>query len=370
MLVLFISDGSFGRRENEMLRRLEIGLLDEGVRVLHAVPQSIAADLGDDLTEHIIFPDAGPRLMRPFRIRRLVDELAASLPASTDVDIVHAWGGRCWTAARELAIASGATLAVEVWSGRSLDRAQTFEVETSRVAKSGLRGFWSVPSQAMLRALRKSHPTWPVHLCQWGTLPPDAHRKPRDPSRPITIGVIATGVGRRQVSIMLEGLAKSIGDRTDVLIFLDEAPVSRNASIWRLIRSLNLGNRLSVISDLESRRAPTRELDVLAIPESLGEHRTIILDAMASRCTVIAQADPLCDYLIDNETAIVITDPTASRWQAVFDKVLTDADFRDNLGHSAARYVARERAAHAHVESLLAAYRAVAARDAIPFAPA
>ncbi len=367
MLSLFISDGSFGRRENEMLRRLEIGLLDEGVRVVHAVPASIAEGLGDDLTEHIVFPDAGPRLMRPFRLKRLVDQISGALPAG-EVDVVHAWGGKCWVAARELAIATGAALIPEVWSGRAIDRATRFEAESARVSKGTIRGAWSVPGPAVLKAMRRHHPTWPLHACTWGVLPPEHHHHPsRDDGRPIAIAIVATGVSRRAVTVMLEGLAQAIGERTDVLIFLDEAPVARHPAVWRLIQSLKLTDRLSVVADLESRRAPTLDLDILAVPEALGEHRTIVLDAMAARCAVVAQTDPLCDYLVEGETAKLIADPTAKRWQDIFESLIADRASREALGQSASRYVARERLAHAQVEQLLSAYRAIAAAEPIPF---
>src|SRR5262245_54203201 len=116
MRILIIADESFAARERAMLSRLEVGLADESVRVIHAVPRRAAHWYhGEVYSQAVTYQDRGLAISRGWRAQQIVHELEGLVDGeATAVNVVHAFGLGCWPIAVELARLLGAGLAIEV----------------------------------------------------------------------------------------------------------------------------------------------------------------------------------------------------------------------------------------------------------------
>src|ERR1051325_8085310 len=98
MRILIIADESFAARERAMRSRLEVGLADEGFRVIYAIPRCAAHWHGPDLSAQTIpYESRGLAISRSWRAQQLV---TAARKLGTDAerpfDLVHAFGHGCW----------------------------------------------------------------------------------------------------------------------------------------------------------------------------------------------------------------------------------------------------------------------------------
>jgi glycosyltransferase involved in cell wall biosynthesis len=150
------------------------------------------------------------------------------------------------------------------------------------------------------------------------------------------------------------------------MIFAADAAVAA-AGGWSLIRRLGLTERVTLVPDMEARRELTLRGDAILLPESLGEHRTLTLDAMAAGMVVIAAADPMVPVLSDARTARLVQRPAAAAWREALEWMLRDAPGARALGAAAREHVKAHCRASTHVASVLGAYEWMTAGAAIPF---
>jgi len=374
MRVLLLADRSFARREHAMLRRLEVGLIDEGVRIVRAVPLNSPEESTTGLAGIAPYDDRGLRALAPSpvgAIRRAVLAIPELSPESDrgPIDIVHAWGERAWPIARRVADEFGADLCVEAWSADSLERARGFE-RRAVGADPDVEGVWVAPDEAIAEALSSRSPAWSVMQAPWGVHEPDLERPRLDASRPMAFCLIATGADPSAVLACIGGLADAMA-RNDrqALVFLDSAAVEDHPRVWSEAASLKILDRLSVIADVESRRQLVLHADAIVFPEALGEHRSILLDAMGSGMLVVAQADPLVSLLRDDH-AVLAPAPTRPDWAGAFDRAFAGTSAWGTLTARARAYIRAERPAHRQVQATLAAYRSLTGGEPVPFSAA
>ncbi|MFA6045927.1 MAG: hypothetical protein WC718_13170, partial [Phycisphaerales bacterium] len=129
MRVLILADAFFASRERTLLSRLEIGLVDEGVRVIHAVPDGMGADLASVYSKVISYSPRTLTITRPLAARRMAREItnAGDAPGGdhATLDIVHVFGGSVWGLGAAVAHELGAALVLEVWRAGLASRART-----------------------------------------------------------------------------------------------------------------------------------------------------------------------------------------------------------------------------------------------------
>jgi len=361
MRSLFISDRSFSQREHAMLRRLEVGLVDEGVIVTRAVPESCLKLLEGGLSPGIGYSDTGWSIMRGFRANAVIQKLRGDMATASDtlsrtpVDIVHAWGEACWPLAIDVACELGAALALEVWSAASLAHIRETERRARRLTDSGCRGEWFAPDALVSEALRSRKASWTIRETAWGVHlptewnPPNAERTP-------TVAVICREKVDQSVAI---ALLTALADPrlVEAMIFIDSAAIDAQPELWRAADRLGLLDRLSVLDTLEAHRELILKVDALALPDPAGEHRSIMLDAMAQGVAVVTSSDSLIEDAIDTTTCLLVDSPAG--WRDALLKALHPAE-RAHLGHSARGYISEKRLAHQHVRRVLDAYTALA----------
>jgi hypothetical protein len=366
---LFLADLDFATRERAMLRRLQIGLLDEGIRLIEAMPLD-APDLeGNPLVPTIVYREGGSRLTRSHRVRQIVQALQDIEPALAPsdapddlLDTIHVWGSGAWTLGLDLAEATGAAVAIECWSAEAVRFVRSTERRTP-----GTRGLWLAPNAALRIAAERQASAWPVHLARWGvhTGEPAATH----PAGPHTPGIVILGAGHdaSDHACVLEALAGVASDHPDLLAFIDAPIIDRRPALWRLAEKLGLLERLSVIPDMESLRDVILQADLLLLPEAHGEARSVILDAMVARTLIIARADPLIEAFAAPNIALLVEGPTRGAWDKALRRALDDPDEARAIVDRAHERILDDRPVHKQVEAIITAHNLLTSDDSIAF---
>lgn len=382
MRVVILADRSFATREQAMLARLEVGLADEGVHVVHAVPMG-ALEQGEApasglYSTRVGYADAGLSLTRRVRVRALAQAIREATPEHLEpgVDAVHVFGTEAWSIGAELAEQTGAALLLELWRSSAIGEASALapvRIGPGRAGGGeGRAPVFLVSEPGVEAGLRKRSARASVRMAPWGVHPAGVLRPAFDASRPLAVAVLADTGDPVAAGAVLSGLIEACkGDaagtaRADALVFLgtEDRAAGRKSAIWHAAKKLNVLDRLTLLDDMEARREPILQMDLLIIAEASGRQRTLALEAMATGIPVLAVADPYVDSLIDGVTARVVATPTASAWATLLRSLIDDRPGRERLAASAHRHIAERRTAAAQVAAVLAAYQAATAPPA------
>lgn len=369
MRVVIVADRLFASRERELLSRLEIGLADEGVRVIQALPAEGATEVANAgqmsglCAPVVTFASTGLPFTTGFRARKLAERLDSLDEGglNPDVDIVHVFGGSLWNFGAALAEACGAGLALEIWRAGLIDRAAN---PISNTLKDVL---YVAPDPAIERALRQRG--LPTRLAMWGVHAGDPPAQKLVAGRAPTIMLIGSGNDPRRMRAAFEGIGGCVRKQPDMLVFAD-ALAARRANLYDLAMRLGMLPNLTLIEEIESRRDLLVQGDILVLCEGNGEQRTIVLDAMTHSMVVLSVEDRFCEMLRDGTTARIIKNPSGDGWAAALGTLLEDPVSARRLGESAREYIAKNRRASDHVRAVLEAYSWLrqdeASRAAVP----
>lgn len=352
-----------------MLSRLEVGLADEGVRVAHAVPHEVLADdpggSGGLYSSVVGYESRGLGLTRRLRAARALDAIQRALDLEERrIDIVHAFGPAAWTVGIELARLASAGLLLELSGAGDLPIAGA--LATKRVGVRPVE--FSVPEPVLRRALRKREHSALVHVAPWGVHTPPAPTARSSLDGVLSVAVLSEGRDQAALRAALEGLVEAARGRRELVIFAGTSDAARSTgsrggnaggALWSVARSLGILEQVSLVPDLEARREPILQLDMLLVPEATGRQRTLLLDAMAAGMAIVAAKDELVESLIDGQTCRQIATPTVDAWREGITRVLDDTG--GALRRSAREYVRCERSASAHVAAVMTAYNAMVA---------
>ncbi|MFM9996789.1 MAG: glycosyltransferase [Phycisphaerales bacterium] len=369
---MILADAPFAVREGGMLSRLEVGLVDEGVRLVHAAPNSVArgqpgAPAGELFVRVIPYEDRGPGILRRLRDRRFAAELARLREPDDErpIDVIHVFGEGAWATGVDLAESLDAALAVEAWSAGLIPRI----VRTrwpGGVERPPLVFF--APDRAIETRLRdevERHGVGAVRLTPWGVHTPAHAHELLPPNRAPSAMIAGSGRDPEAWAAVLSALAAP-GPQTRLMIFADAEAVAA-ARAWPVVNRLGLTDRFTLTPSVEARRELTLQCDLLILPEALGEHRSLTLDAMAAGVVVIAAADPMVAVFAEGTTARVVERPSHERWSAALAALLDNPDQARALAESARDHVRRNQRASMHVASIADAYEWMTAGDTLPF---
>lgn len=405
--VLILPDLSTARRERSLLERLEIGLADEGVRVAHAVPASLAPmSFGGVYSTVVHYQDAwlalpglpttssAGSLLKGTRATALVELLAEAMPPERDrspVQVVHCFGTQTWQLGRAVAELTSAALVLDVHDAPMVFDAAGFA--TGGGDRTALNPTLAMSDPGLLalapRTLRAGLAPWGVHLPE---TPENAATSAATPTgegaRLEVIAIVASGRQAKAVQAAVEGLGAVIGQLPEEQrpMVLVDAILADRCPVYRTMAKMGLTGHLCEVIDLEGQRAVLAEADVILMPESLGEQRSSVLEAMAAGTTVIAQADPHNSTLVEGVTARLISPGargpgvlgvgaaavlggrsqavSAGHWAELLRGVLFDEPRRRSLGVASAKWVGENRLASSHVRATLELYRAALAARA------
>lgn len=374
-----LSDAAYASREHDMLRRLEIGLVSDGLHVLRAVPaegdlalaSADVAGLDAVIRFRRVWPPIGPQRPAAVLERALLSHLD-SLPtpssaADQGIDVIHVWGHGLWDAAIEFAELTQADLALEVGSRAALESMASAERAGRRLAEARGRGVWLVPDEAMREAALRRARLWPVELVPWGVHVGEARDADWPDTGPIGVCVMSAGLPTGSGDALLEGLAR-VRDRRELRVYMDAAPLDASQSLWRRARSLGLLDLVSMIDGLEARRRLVLETHLLIQPDAVGDHSTLTLDAMGHGLLVLARRDPLVSW-IHEKNAMILNAPGAAEWSAALEQAFADAPARRTIIDAARAEIAASRPAHRHVAATVQAYQRVRTKGVPPPIP-
>jgi hypothetical protein len=359
MHVLILADRSMALRERAMLMRLEVGLADEGVRVVHGVPRAPGDAQPQGLySTAVAYDDSALAVGRTRRVRRFLHAVERAeqdaVGGEPGFDIVHAFGVGCWPFALEIARQTGAGVLLELWRSSAIAQAA---VLASRQHPTDMR--FAVSESPIAAELRKRAGAAVVVRAPWGVHASSAPRPAFAGTRPLAAALLADAGDARATRAALAGLAEATSAAgVEFLLFLgteDGAP-AREAAVWSAARKLGILDRLSMVPEMEARREPVLQMDMLLLPEPTGRERTLALEAMGSGMIVVAVADPFIESLADGVTARLIAQQTPEAWRAGLTGLLSDRAAAADLGRSAHAWVRDHRAASSQVADVLRAY--------------
>jgi len=384
MRVAILTDALALRREGVMLRRVAIGLVDEGASVVSIEPRSVsgvtARSIGGGLIPHLIYEDRGLWLTRVLRCDRLRRDLFAAGGAP---DVVHVLGRRAWRFGLEIARRSGSALCVDVHTRGGLHRLHGFEnvasatfgaeserldatdAEPGRGAAADRRpSFAAVAADRIVaveaaEALRRT----PVHTVPWGVHRRGEWRERRSERTRPAIAVLAEFGKPDLLRGVLAGLAELSGEP---MIFVDEE-ASADGRMWKLAGELGIRDRVDVAPSLEAHRELTLQCDVLVAPGPTGRHRSVVLDAMAAGVAVVGRRDPLVEALHRSGVAWLLEGDEPASWASALREALEGGEAARDKVATAKRFVDEERRPSQHIEGLLTVYRSLANPQAIRF---
>lgn len=358
MRVLLLADAPFAEHERALLERIAAGLATESVRVSVAIPKQTGATFSL-VNDPILYSDRGLMFTQRIRAEQVADAISRN-GGSRDatVDIVHAFGGACWTMAATLAELLGAAIAYEVWRGGLIDRASTLRHPPGVVAAA------FAPDRPIERALASTDSAMSSRLTPWGAIaPPQPTPLFQEGHSPSAV-FLSSGRDTEHCREAFRGAIQVIRDSTDLVLFAASECVQR-AGLWKIAERERVLDRLTLIDRLEDRRDLVLRSDVVIYPDARHEQRTILLDAMASGLVIIAAADPLVSAIIPEVTVKTPERLDASGWRDAIGSVLRDRAASVALGLSAREHIRQSRRASSHIASLVDAYTWLVGADAI-----
>lgn len=361
MRVVILSDSFFASRERGLLLRVQVGLADEGVRVLHAVPAGSDTPAGGEVFSRVLtFTPRAVGFTRAWAARRLARAIAElDREEEGETQIVHVFGGSMWGFGAELAGELRASLALEVWRAGLIETARALPpVNPAPV--------FIAPDPAIERALTAGGSALTVRSAPWGVHAADPPRRVLRPDRSPSLMIIGSGHDAAAFTAALEAIAQVARRHPDLLVFCD-AVAARRSGLWHAARRLNMLDRLSLIDELEARKDLVLAGDILLQPETRGEQRSIILEAFAAGVPVLAGPDPFVSVLIDGRTCRMVETRSAASWRDALSDLLANPAKALSLGTAAHGFVRENRRASEHVRAVLAAYSWMTSSQSIPF---
>lgn len=367
MRALLLADESFAWRERLMLTRLEVGLADIGVAVTRADPEreDRPQPTGSGLTSSsITYRRIGVINSPRSQANALFDQLMALKPSVEDspIDVVHAFGDACWPLAVELARQLEACCALELWSNHSVKEISRIE---RRAERAGVQLLWLAPDDPIRESAIALGCKAPCRVARWGVHTPDAKRRWAETSANRSVAILSSGGDSAPILAALDGLSRHIRFARGTLVFLDASAVGDHDRVWRRAEALGLLENLSVIPDMEARRELVLRCDALLLPEARGEHRTLILDAMASGMVLVARRDPHVAVLDDPAVAALVEDDDPQSWENALRGVMSSPEQAQGLIDSARDFVKAQRRASDHAQSLYDAMDWLISHDSI-----
>jgi hypothetical protein len=383
MRVMVLTDASFAQREHLLLTRLEIGLADEGAAVIHAMPSSCGVEVANAFSSTVVrYDDTPTPLGKSWRARQLLTSAADQLDVDPlRIDVVHVFGRRSWGMAQALALQTGAALVIEVWRADGADaavrRARAFMRAARRTPMAGIVGRGGVglltSSERIADELRRAvgrggaREGIAVGVAPWGVSTSDAIRPPIEQTGfgAVAVSVVADGDDLGEVRPMLDALHRIARRDPRLLVFLDGAAADR-AGVWRTARRMGLLERLTAVAEMEGRREPILQTDILIVPEPTGVCRTLPLAAMADGVALVARPDPYHTDWLNQTTARLVPAATPEAWDETITSALQDHPRTASLRAAARSLVRQQRTVIAYVTGVRRLYDEVARVEVKP----
>ncbi len=329
------------------LKHVIVGLIDEQVRIAQVVPERFPVDESSVFAERVGWAETRWRWLNRGRIVRLSDRLN-----ELGVDLIHALDGRLWMGAAALAEKLQRPLVLNASSWMDLK-------EADRVCRKLVpgRAAFTATTEPLCAALReRMDESVPVELIPAGVYRSEADETQRLATDALCAIVSGNGLHDPAYDALLEGMAQLVQRQPQAQFFFDGQDSDQH-HVWRAAEARGLLSNISLIPRRLGHRELLLRADVLLHPQALGKSRTLTLQAMAAGVPVVALADRWLDYLIDEQTAWVVSQPDADAWGAMLRRLVEQSDEARALAAKAREWVVQDRPASRQVEAILTLYR-------------
>ena len=347
MHVALLADEAWVDQELPVFRHLVVGLIDETVRLTQVVPPELSEDEVVSFAQRVDWAEQRLWGLKPLRRRRLCEILA-----SMEVELVHGlapgtWGVAVHVARRlnipvVLGLAHQQELRWLNWLQRRLDHTRfAIAAATGPLASAARK---ALPDDAIVE-----HITPGVH---------PRRQLPASQETDTTLCIVVSSTGRfdRPYEQLLEALARVVSDYGEVQLFFD-GPEGQQHALWRCVQRLELLEHATLMPHRLGRRLLLRGVDLVIQPHALGGARSLLLRAMAAGLPVLTLDDPWVDYLIEERTAWLLTEPSVDGWTSLLRRVIRKPEAARQLGIRAREWIGRHARASQYVGRTLGVYR-------------
>lgn len=364
MRVVLLADHRFASRERSMLARLQVGLADEGIRVVLALPRGFEAGEDSPFQQTVYFEETGLPMSLRWRAGEVAEQLRETntKPSGDQQHVVHVFGGSLWSFGLALVQHLDAALILEVWRTGLIRKVHRVVART----RGNCDTLVLCPDAALARQCETELHDIQIRHAPWGVYTDKPARQTLQPGRDWTVMIAGGGFDRAAFTACFEALADVVRERSDILVFVD-AVAARRADLWSLAETLGVRSRVSLVDEMDANRDLVLRGDVLVLPEARGEQRTLVLEAMSVGMSVVAARDDCNAALIDERSALLVAPGDRQGWSRRFRALLGSPGAAEALRASAREFVATEHRSSRHVGGVIEAYEAAVGKPSIPF---
>ena len=356
MHVALLTNRAWLDEELVPFQHLVVGLIDERVRVAQVVPEGVSQDDLSAFGEIVGWGETSVSFLNRYRVSQLNETLTG-----LGVDLIHALDGRMWQGGLKLAESMDVPIVLSANSVLDIPLSKKIlgRVDVSRVAVT-------CATEPLTRAISENANA--AMLIE--TIPTGVHRheaKPPTLNEDQALCVIVSGNGDWDADYeSLLGGIRTFVNRWPTSQFFFDGQGSGQHQLWKQASSMGLMGNISLTPRQLGHRDMLLKAHALIHPQALGRSRSLTLRAFARGLAVIARADGYLDYLIDGETAVVLNQPGPADWSAQLERLITDRESVQSLGHSASRWTNENRPTSGQINHVLEMYRRMAGQT-IPF---
>ena len=356
MHVALLTNRAWLDEELSPFQHLVVGLIDERVRVAQVVPEGLASEDLSAFGDQVIWRESTISMLNQRRIIGLDEELGA-----LGVDLIHAMDGRLWRGGLKLAGALDVPIVLTANSMLDVRLSQQLlpSQDPVRVAVTAV-------TEPIMQAIRPHAPA-DMLLATVGTgvSSHEACASAPEPGQALCVIVCGNGEMDGDYEALLSGIADFVTRHPTSQFFFD-GQGSGQHQIWKAASALGLLGNISLTPRRLGHREVLLKSHALIHPQALGKARCLTLRAMARGLPVIAKQDPALDYLLDNQNAVVLDDPSAGDWTAELDRLIDEPNTFTELGRSASRWIRDQRPSSYQINGILDVYRRITGQT-LPF---
>lgn len=347
------------KREATVIRRLVIGLIGEMIQVSQIMPYSFEMSGDGDkggITGNVLrYEYTTFSLLRDYRLRRMIPEFQA-----LDADVLHAMDVRMYASVVKLARELKLPMVCSLWSDLDMDRIklapdvpQIFCVPTKPLGDILIKELGSATKVTVTRP--------GIYTSSEDIDPPL-----RNPKEMMCILVVGDGKRDEYYQAMFEGFARIEQKMPQVMFFLHAARGDPH-QLWSLASKLGLLSHITMIPSDTDIRSLLVQADIIIQPQPNRVVRTLLLEGMAAERPVIAAECPALDYLVDNESAMILAGSDAEYWEHLFKDIVNNPAPYIALGKLAKNYVKEHHSASKYIDTVIDSYKQVVTPEPIPF---
>jgi glycosyl transferase family 1 len=356
MHVALLTNRAWLDEELVSFQHMVVGLIGEQVRVAQVVPEDVSSEDLSAFGECVPWLETSVVLLNRYRVGQLNGVLEG-----LGVDLIHALDGRMWHGGLKLAEAMDVPIVLSANSMLDipLSRKVLGRVDVSRVAVSGA-------TEPITGAIREAAGSELLIRCiQTGVHQHDGGPPSLGEDETMCAIVSGNGVWDADYDALLEGIAEFV-KRWPMSQFFFDGQGAGQHQLWKNASEMGLMGNLSLTPRRLGHREMLLRAHALIHPQALGRSRSLTLGAMARGLPVIAREDGYLDYLIDGETAVVLSEPGAEDWSAQLERLMTERRWIAELGRRAMSWMNQHRTTSNQINGVLDMYRRMAGQT-IPF---